>query len=121
MKELIRKILRESEFDWTDKVDVTPTYEGHPQGVVYLRSHDEIAEFIKLLGEYNGGWIGPHGGYKDFHQAWDSLLDRVEGNDRYSLEWVPTMTASFFVEKNPYFLNQLTFHYNHLLEYLLVQ
>ena len=110
MKELIRKILRESEFDWTDKVDVTPTYEGHPQGVVYLRSHDEIAEFIKLLGEYNGGWIGPHGGYKDFHQAWDSLLDRVEGNDwdGYT-DWVPTMTASFFVEKK--YLNKLTSGY----------
>jgi hypothetical protein len=110
MKELIRKILRESEFDWTDKVGVTPTYEGHPQGVVYLRSHDEIAEFIKLLEKYNGGWVGPHGGYKDFHQAWDSLLDSVEGNDwdGYT-DWVPTMTASFFVEKK--YLNKLTSGY----------
>jgi hypothetical protein len=97
MRNLIKKILKEGEFDWIESTPEASNYGGHPQGVVHLRSHDEISEFIELLKEYNDGWEGPFDeGYMSYHQAYDHTLDSFEAGD-FDDGWHPTLSASFFI------------------------
>lgn len=99
MRNLIKKILKESDFDWIKQTPEAPNYNGHPQGVVYLRSHNEISEFLKLLKDYNGGWLGPYNsGYDDFYEVFDDILTYSESVDPNE---EPILSVSFFVKK-PY-------------------
>ena len=99
----IKQIIKEeiNDFDWVSSVETSPNTNGIPQGVVYLRNHAEIKEFIELLSKFNGGWQEwEDKSYMNFHGAFDDLLDRVEGDDFDGHDdWVPVMTTSFFVDK----------------------
>jgi hypothetical protein len=92
------------DFDWTSQVDITPNYQGHPQGVVHLRSHDEIKEFFDLIGS-SYGIVGKRKNElektkRDFHNAFDETIDRFEGPDWGGhSDWIPTISASFFISK----------------------
>ena len=96
--------INESEFDWTGNVDEAPNYQGHPQGVVHLRSHDEIREFFKLLSTYGVAGKRSHDAIvtqNHFHEALEDTKDRFESDDWGGhSDWVPTISASFFISKN---------------------
>jgi hypothetical protein len=91
-------------FDWTKQVGITPNYQGHPQGVVHLRSHDEIDEFFDLIGS-SYGIVGKRKNElevtkRDFHNALEETRDRFEGPDWGGhSNWIPTISASFFISK----------------------
>jgi len=97
------KLKESSDFDWIKDVVATPNYQGHPQGVVYLKTHKEIEEFFDLLSIY--GMVGKRktdieNTKRDFHNALDGTIDRIESDewDGYD-DWVPVISASFFISK----------------------
>lgn len=97
------KLKESSDFDWIKDVEATPNYQGHPQGVVYLKTHKEIEEFFDLLSIY--GMVGKRktdieNTKRDFHNALDGTIDRIESDewDGYD-DWVPVISASFFISK----------------------
>ena len=100
MKNLIKKILRESDWDWVKDVGEHPNYNGHPQGVVYLYDHDEIDEFCDIIEKYNGGVL-PRGDVRNnLHNGLEYRRNDLEADERDISEAV--LSASFFVERgNP--------------------
>lgn len=98
------KLKESSDFDWIKDVETTPNYQGHPQGVVYLRTHGEITEFFDLIGGTYGiigkRKIDIENTKRDFHNALDETMDRFESDewDGYD-DWVPVISASFFISK----------------------
>jgi hypothetical protein len=92
------------DFDWTSQADVSPNYKGHPQGVVHLRTHDEIKEFFDIVGNSYGvegkrGW-NINKTISDFHGALEQTRDRVESDDWDGYDdWIPAISASFFISK----------------------
>ena len=91
------------DFDWTSQADEAPNYQGHPQGVVYLRTHDEIKEFFNLLNTYGVAGKRNHDAIttqNSFHEALEDTRDRYESDDWGGhSDWVPTISASFFISK----------------------
>lgn len=94
----------EDEFEWIKNIEASPNYEGQLQGVVHLRSHDEITEFFNLIdGAYS--IIGKRQNElektkRDFHNAFDEIIDRFESPDWDGHnDWVPAISASFFISK----------------------
>jgi hypothetical protein len=86
------------DFDWAKNTGVQPNYNGHPQGVVYLRDHDEIDEFCDIIETYNGGEL-PRGNVREnLHNGLEYSRDELEGDDYDPSNAV--LSASFFVEKN---------------------
>ncbi len=89
----------ENSFDWIDKEKVTPNYEGFPQGVVYLRDHDEIDMFVNLINKINPkDFGGRHINYVNhMHDALEGRRDELEAEGYDSSDAI--ISASFFVEK----------------------
>jgi hypothetical protein len=86
------------DFDWAKNTGVQPNYNGHPQGVVYLRDHDEIDEFCDIIETYNGGEL-PRGNVREnLHSGLENSRDELEGSDYDPSNAV--ISVSFFVEKN---------------------
>lgn len=105
-----KKIMFEGDISWIEDIEPHKNYEGHPQGIVLLRNHQEIEEFCDIIDNYNGG--GTIG------STLDSLLYGLE-NRKNELEEMSAedgedygeavLSVSFFVEKrNP---NKLTIGY----------
>jgi hypothetical protein len=85
-------------FDWLNKEKAAPNYEGLPQGVVYLRDHDEIDYFQKLIEKINPkDFEGRHVEH-DMHNALEGRRDELEFEGYDSSDAL--LSASFFVEKN---------------------
>jgi hypothetical protein len=85
------------DFDWAKNTGVQPNYNGHPQGVVYLRDHDEIGEFCDIIETYNGGEL-PRGDVREnLHSGLEYSRNELEGSDYDPSNAV--ISASFFVEK----------------------
>jgi hypothetical protein len=93
-------ITESTDFGWIDDegIEASPNYEGYPQGVVYLRDHDEIKEFFSLLRKNGYLTKGTEGNIKDYHDALEGVRDRAEAGEYYD-HWVPTITVSFFISK----------------------
>ena len=99
MKDIIKKILRE-EFDdvdaWIESEPTVPNYNGHPQGVVYVRTHEDIETFFDIIEKYNlqsCGKKGEHlmwGGRTSAHKDLNSLHNPEQTNG---------LTMFFFVRK----------------------
>ena len=85
-------------FDWLNKEKAAPNYEGLPQGVVYLRDHDEIDYFQKLIEKINPKDFGGRGEWDNIHQGLEMKRDELaeEGYDPGDA----VISVSFFVEKN---------------------
>lgn len=98
--DIISNGINESEFGWIDDegIEASPNYQGHPQGVVHLKNHDEIDEFIDLIVKHNGGEEFTKAHRKDYHTALEDTRDRHEAGDTYG-DWIPAITASFFISK----------------------
>ena len=98
-KNLIKKILKEGDFDWLKDTRVHANYKGHPQGIVLLRDHQEIDKFCDIIDEYNGeivddarDWL--HSGLEDRRDEIESMS--AEDNYDYG---EAVLSVSFFVEK----------------------
>lgn len=88
----------ENPFDWLNKEKAAPNYEGFPQGVVYLRDHDEIDMFVNLINKINPkDFEGRHVEH-DMHNALEGRRDELEFEGYDSSDAL--LSASFFVEKN---------------------
>lgn len=103
-EDIFESTIKESEFNWVDDIGELPNYQGHPQGVVHLRSHAEITEFFDLI----GGTYGIIGKRKnelektksDFHNALDETILSFESEEWGGYDdWVPAISASFFISK----------------------
>jgi hypothetical protein len=114
---LINQDINESEdFGWIGDIPQSPNYEGHPQGVTYVYSHEEINEFMELLIKYNEsiGAEDPNPCKGDCGEYHDALEDR-----RDELEWMSQedgvyygeamLALSFFIESK--FPNKLSTGY----------
>ncbi len=87
----------EDPFSWLRDTEEHPNYNGHPQGVVYLRDHDEIDEFCDIIENYNGG-ILPRGDARDnLHRGLEFRRNDLEAADYDPSEAI--LSASFFVER----------------------
>lgn len=93
-------ITESNDFGWIDDegIEESPNYQGHPQGAVYLRDHDEIKEFFSLLGKNGYLTKGTEGNISDYHDTLEFVRDRAEHGEYYD-DWIPTITVSFFVSK----------------------
>jgi len=95
----------EDPFSWIRDTEEHPNYNGHPQGVVYLRDHDEIDEFCDIIENYNGGVLPRDGGVLpreddrgDLHQALEYRRNDLEEENYDPSEAI--LSTSFFVEKS---------------------
>jgi GH24 family phage-related lysozyme (muramidase) len=80
------------DFDWVEEIPESPNYQGKPQGVVYLKNHDEITEFFNILSTH--GVLGKNSTdikktKKTFQQGLENVRDY--GGD--------CISASFFISK----------------------
>lgn len=107
-----KKIMYEGDMSWIEDVEPHKNYEGHPQGIVLLRNHQEIDEFCDTIDNYNSKRIeGVRNGCDELHQG---LEDRRSELEEMSAEdgedyGEAILSGSFFVEKR--YPNKLTIGY----------
>ena len=87
----------DEDWSWLEDTGEHPSYNGHPQGVVYLRDHDEIDEFCDIIENYNGGELPRGGARENLHSGLENSRDELEGSDYDPSNAV--LSASFFVER----------------------
>ena len=89
------------DFDWVNNIEESPNYHGYPQGVVYLKSHDEIEEFFEILGNRDMLKAKELLDYqKNYHHALEDVRDGFESPDWDGYDdWVPAISSSFFISK----------------------
>lgn len=107
-----KKIMFEGDISWIEDIEPHKNYEGHPQGIVLLRNHQEIDEFCDIIDNYNGDKT--EGNKKTRDELGQGLEDRRSELEEMSAEdgedyGEAVLSVSFMVEKrNP---NKLTIGY----------
>lgn len=88
----------EDDWGWLNNTREHANYNGHPQGVVNLYSHDEIKQFFDVLDEYNQGPTGRGDARTSVHIGFDDAREEMEMNN-YGVVDNFGITVSFFVER----------------------
>ena len=90
-----------TDFGWVDDVKPSPNYQGHPQGVVHLKSHDEINEFFKIIGSV--GYLDRNQVSEEVHESLEYSISQQQDVQDYAgvVDYVyrPSTTVSFFISK----------------------
>jgi hypothetical protein len=85
-------------FNWIENTGEAPNYKGLPQGVVYLKDHDEIDRLANLIYKINPKDFGGRGEWDNIHQGLEMRRDELEEEGYDSNDAV--ISVSFFVEKS---------------------
>ena len=87
-------------FDWIENTGVAPNYKGLPQGVVYLKDHDEIDRLANLIYKINPKDFGGRGKWDNIHQGLELRRDELEIDGYEGDGFDEVIAVSFFVEKD---------------------
>lgn len=88
----------EDDWGWLNNTREHANYNGHPQGVVNLYSHNEISQFFDILDKYNQEPSGRGDARSNVHIGFDNARDESEGAG-YEVGDDFGITLSFFVER----------------------
>jgi hypothetical protein len=97
-----KKIMFEGDMSWIEDIEPHPNYEGHPQGIVLLRNHQEIDEFCDIIDNYNGGITNQSDDARhDLHQGLENRKGELEEMSAEDGEdyGEAILSCSFFVER----------------------
>jgi hypothetical protein len=83
---------------WIKDIEEFPNYNGFPQGVVYVGSHEEITMFYELIQKINPKNFDGRGNIYNLHQGLEERRDEAEAEGYDSSDSL--IAISFFVEKD---------------------
>ena len=97
LTELIKRLtlINESnEFDWTSEVEETPNHQGYPQGVVPLRTHEDVDEYLNLF----KGFLTTNDGRKKniefFRREYHDSIDHIQST---STQYGTSLFEGFYI------------------------
>jgi len=97
VKEVEDILDNEDDLEWIRDIKEYPNYEGFPQGVVMVDSHQDIDTLRELLEKINPKDFKGRGEWHHLHQALEYKRDEFESEDMDASDAV--ISVSFFVER----------------------